>query len=107
ADRARRATRCHRIHATVLFLGILEARLPSTLALPRVENHVDRHPVQPGAERALSAEEMQLLPRPNEDILRQLLGAQPIRHHARAEREHPIDVLTIEALECLPIPRSG
>jgi hypothetical protein len=63
--------------------------------------------MQPRSERALAAKEVQLLPRPDEDILCQLFGTQSICDHARAKRKHPVDVLTVKALEGLAIPRSG
>src|SRR4029078_10654506 len=70
---------------------------------PRVQDHVDRQSVQPGSERALATKEMQLLPRPNEDILRQLFGAGTVADHASAEGEDPVHMLAVHTLERTPI----
>src|SRR3954468_19756310 len=84
ADGSGRDARCDRVHSTVVILRILEARLTPPFALSRVENHVHCHAMKPCSEGALAPKQMQLLPRPNEHILRQLFRAQAIRHHARA-----------------------
>src|SRR3954468_12525465 len=71
ADRSGRDARCDRVHSTALILRVLEARLPPAVALSRIQNHVHGHAMQPRSERALATKQMQLLPRPNEHILRQ------------------------------------
>src|SRR5256885_2673094 len=40
----------------------------------RSQDHIHRDPAQPGAERRLAAERVQLLPRPHEHVLRQVFG---------------------------------
>ena len=92
------------VHA-IAVLVILEPRPLSSFGLSVVQHHVHGQPVQPGAERALAAKQVQLLPRANEHVLRQLLGARAVGDHPRAEREDPVDVLTVEPLECAPIAR--
>jgi hypothetical protein len=61
--------------------------------------------VEPGAEGALAAEERELLPGPHEHVLRELLGALPVRDHASADREHAVDVHPVQPLERPPITR--
>ena len=90
-----------------LIVVLLEPRPLSSFALSRVEHEVDREPVQPGRERALATKEVQLFPRTNEDVLRQLLGALAVGDHARAQRVDAIDVLAIEPLERTPVPGRG
>src|SRR5262249_12317328 len=82
---------------------LLEPRPLSSFTLSRIEHEVDRQPVQPGRERALATKEVQLLPRTNEDVLRQLLGTLTVGDHSRAEGEHASDMFAIEPLERTPV----
>src|SRR5262245_15430035 len=75
-----------RIHARFLVV-LLEPRSLSSFTLSRVEHEVDRQAVQPGRERALTTKEVQLLPRTNKDVLRQLLCALTVDDHSCAEGE--------------------
>ena len=92
-----------RVDSTRFFVVLLVSGPLPSFTLSRVEHEVDREPVQPGRERALATEEVQLFPRANEDVLRQLLGALAVGDHARAEREDAIDVVPVEPLERNPI----
>jgi len=91
------------VHAHLLIV-LLEPRLLASFGFPRVENDVDRQPVQPGRERALASEEVQLFPRADEDILGELLRPATVRNHAGTEREHPVRVVTVESFERTPVP---
>jgi hypothetical protein len=47
---------------------------------------------------------VQLFPRANKDVLRQLLGVRSVGDHSRAQGVDPIDVLPVQPLERGPIP---
>ena len=96
-------SRGQRVDAVTLVV-VLEPRSVAPFGLSGVQHHVHRQPVQPGAERALAAEEVQLLPRPHEHVLRQLLGARSVGDHAGAEREDPGHVLPVQPLEGATVP---
>src|SRR5688500_18396012 len=63
--------------------------------------------MQPGRERTLAAIQLQLRPRPYEDVLCQLLGERAIGDHARAYREDAVDVRAIDALERYAVALCG
>ena len=94
---------CVRVHSACFVIVLLESRSLPPIALPCVEHDVDCQSMQPSPERALAPEEMQLLPRTDEDILRQLLRATAISDHADAERENPVYVQPVEPLERTPV----
>ena len=48
-----------------------------------LDDHVHGQPVQPGRERRLAAKQRELLPRPDEDVLRQLVGCVGAGHPPR------------------------
>lgn len=78
-------------------------RHDTTLAPPRraafVQDDIDRQPVQPRAERALTPEGAQLVPEPHEDVLGTLFGVAPIAGEPETERVDTAGVLTIELPE--------
>jgi hypothetical protein len=61
-------------------------RPAAAVGLAAVEHDVHGEAVEPGAERALAAEQRQLLPRADEHVLRELLGERAVGGHAGAER---------------------
>jgi len=93
------------LDGVALFI-VLESRSLSPFGLSIVQHHVHGEPVQPGAECALAAKQVQLFPRSDEDVLRQLLGARPAVHHPGAEGEDPRDVQTVQPFEGTTISRS-
>jgi hypothetical protein len=64
-----------------------------------VQHDVHREPVEPGGEGALAAVERQLVPGPDEDVLRQLLGERLVGDHPRAEGVDAPDVRPVQPLE--------
>ena len=84
-----------RIHPTAFLIVLFEPSALPSITLSRVEHEVHGEPMQPRRKRALAAKQVQLFPRPNKDVLRQLLGAFTVGDHSCAEREHSIDVLPV------------
>ena len=72
-----------------------------------VEDDIYRETMEPGAERAVTAELIELFPCPDERILREFLGAGAIADHACAERKDPPHVLPVEPFEGVPIAARG
>ena len=68
-----------------------------------LDDHVDGEPVEPGRERRLAAKQRELLPRPDEDVLRQFLGRVGAGHPPR-EIENPRHVRLVYPLESRRIP---
>ena len=73
------------------------------VGLHAIDDDVHGDPMEPGAEAAVSTERRQLLPRPDERVLRQLLGERAIAGHPHAEGVDAPDVRPIEPLERAPI----
>ena len=71
-----------------------------------LQHQVDRQPVQPGAEGRLAAKAPELLPRPDEHVLGQLLGV-GIRDHAAHQGMHPVHVHPVQPLEGAAVPALG
>jgi len=92
-----------RVHSSSVIVILFEPRTAATFALSSIEHDVHRQAMKPGAERALAAKELQLLPRPNEDVLRELFGAAAVARHPSAEGEDSIDVVAVEAFESTPV----
>ncbi len=91
----------------------LEHRVALVMALPPdaeglapAEDHVDGQAVEPGAERRFAAKGPELLPRPDEDILRDLIGLL-IAHHPAHQAVDPADVRAVESLERTGIAAGG
>jgi hypothetical protein len=66
------------------------------------KNHIDRHSVQPRAERRLPAKRRELLPRSNEDVLCNFVRFVRAEHPS-SQTVHSIHVRSVEALECLGV----
>ena len=62
------------------------------------EDHADRYAVEPGSECRIAAELRDLLPRPNEGVLRQLVGVIGTRHPSR-QSVYPGHVSPVQSLE--------
>jgi len=61
------------------------------------QHHIDREPVQPGPERRLATERRELLPRPDEDVLREVIGFIRIEHAAH----QAVDAGDVRAVQTL------
>src|SRR5205823_10529795 len=73
-------------------VGRHDALLPPPLGTPSEEHLVHGEPVEPRGECALAPERGEPLPRPNERVLRPLLGLHRIRREPQAQRIHPTHV---------------
>src|SRR5262245_55382345 len=72
----------NRVDSTaVLLVGLLDSRPLSAVRLSRVEHDVHGQPVQPRPEGALTAEQVQLFPGTDEDVLGQFLRARAVAGH--------------------------
>ncbi len=69
---------------------------------PPSQHDVDRQPMKPRAERRIAAKTAQLLPRPDEYVLRDFVS-QILAEHAPNKREHPVHMTPIQAFECLHV----
>ena len=84
--------------------------LPLALATPMArEHHVHRQTMQPGREGALGPEGRELLPRPDEDVLGQVIGQVVPRHppHQRVDPRHMPPVQPLERPLVAPRRRLG
>jgi hypothetical protein len=69
---------------------------PAAFAPKPPHDLVDGDPVQPGGECALATVTAELMPRPHEDILGQLLGETLVTGQPETERVHPPDVGVVQ-----------
>ena len=70
-------------------------------------DHVDRHPIQPGLEAALTAERGQPAPRPHEYVLREILGIPAAAgHHPREIQDRRL-IPPDQLVECLAAAGGG
>ena len=83
--------------------GVVVPVAVPALDLPVVQHHVHRQAVQPGAERALTAELRELVPCTHEDVLCQLLGAAPVGDHACAQGKDAVDMCAVDPFERAPV----
>ena len=79
---------------------------PDAEGLAPAEDHIDGQAMEPGAEGGLAAEGAELLPRPDEDVLRDLVGFL-IAQHPADQAVDPCDVRAIEPLERAGIAAGG
>lgn len=70
------------------------------------QDDVDGDPVKPGAEGRLAPEGVQLLPCPDEHVLRHLIG-QVRPEHATDQAVYTGDVSAVQALECREVTSAG
>jgi hypothetical protein len=87
------------VHSSGIIVVFLEPRTAASFALSRIEYDVHGQSVQPGSERALTPKQLQLFPRPNEHVLRELLGPKPVARHSSAKGEDAVYVRAVEAFE--------
>ncbi len=73
------------------------------IGAPPLDDHVDRQPVEPGRERRLASELPQLLPRADEDVLRDLVSL-VAADHAPGQTVNPRHMRPVEPLEGVRIP---
>ena len=73
------------------------------LAQPH-QNHVDRHPVQPGRESRFSAEGADLAEQLQEGFLQQILGVRRITHHTQTEGVNAATMHLIKKVERRSVP---
>jgi len=73
------------------------------LAQPH-QNHVDRHPVQPGRESRFPPEGADLAEELEESLLQQVLGIRWVAHHAQAEGVNAATVKMVEKVERGSVP---
>lgn len=87
------------IEYVIEILHFFHAIHPATIGLSFIQHDVDRQPMEPCAERALSAKLAELVPNADEDVLGELFGARTVIDHARADRKDSVNVGPIESLE--------
>jgi len=80
------------------FTVLVEAPPLAPQGLAPREDHVHREPVEPGAERRFAAKRVQLLPRPDENVLRDVVGIGAIQHAAH-QTVNARDVRPIQPFE--------
>ena len=68
-----------------------------------LDDHVHGEPVEPGRERRLASKQRELLPRPDEHVLRQFFGCVGTGHPPR-EIENPRHMRLVYPLESRRIP---
>src|SRR5881409_3591066 len=79
----------------VRILGRHHPALPPPRRAALVQDDVDGEPVQPRGKRAFAPERAQLVPQPDEDVLRALLGIARIAGETKTQRVDTTGVLAI------------
>ena len=87
----------------VVRLLVREPRTSPPFRPLRFQHDVHGELVQPRRERRIAAELRQPVPRSHECVLRELFRASTIATHADADREHTVEIRTVQPLERTPV----